>query len=244
MNLFRRELGGGRLLQRGGIYFVAVRHVPDACRAARGRPQRLHQCDLPIERWIDLRLHDPCGAGLPVTGDVLRSGPLRHRLRKPALGRRRRAELRHLQQREVEREVGCQIAARGFLALIRRVLIQSLGKRAEPVEIGLAILGIVDGVGGVQEVGRREIAAALLKDGEGTLHPVELEAVIGNGPRLERIEHNFSIKLRACRERDGIHRLHRCDRLLQVGARSGLSGSGVVRQLMLQRRVRALVHAQ
>ena len=84
------------------------------------------------------------------------------RLHHAAVGCGRLAQLAHLAEREVERPAGREEAARGLRALVRGVVVEQLRELDEAREIGFGVGGILDRMRAVEEVGNREVSAALL----------------------------------------------------------------------------------
>ena len=89
------------------------------------------------------------------------------------------AQLAHLPQRQIDRPAGREEAAGRLGALFGRVVVEQRGKLVEARQIGLGVPGIVDRVGGVEEVGV-SIAPSLLVEADANFMRIALENLIGN----------------------------------------------------------------
>ena len=153
-------------------------------------------------------------------------GAAGERLDELVLGRRGRAQLRHLAEREVEREVGGEAlpwpASRRWTSVS---LSSCAAHQRQAGEIGLGVGGGLHRVGGIEEVGQAEIDAVLLGDRIRPLRRAgQAEALGADHLQVEVVEHDLAVDLRLRREawRD---RPRRCGARSRLGARRGPSRS-------------------
>ena len=103
-------------------------------------------------------------------------------------------------------QAGREIAARRLDPLHRAVLVERDRERLEPRQIGLGVVLGVDRVGGVEEIGHREIGAALLEDPVGPDRAVEAEALRRDHLVGQRIGDDLEVELRRRRQRRAVDR--------------------------------------
>ncbi|MNS80822.1 hypothetical protein D3C72_1145190 [compost metagenome] len=164
MHLVRRHRGGGVVLQTEAVVVLALRQTPDAAVVGRAGAHGLQGIRLTLDGRIDLRRQNGLGARGPVAGDVLLGGAARQRLAHDRVGHRRAGNGAHLGQGAIDDEVGRHGAGGEVRLHPRPLVVHALGEVRQARQIGVGVLGALDAVLAVKEVGDLLIGAAELAD--------------------------------------------------------------------------------
>ena len=227
VDLVGREIGRGRLRERGGIERFAIVEPPDASPRARRFAQLLDQRDLAVERGIDFVGDNRGGLRAPIARESLGAGTPRDRGREHRLSGGRGAQPLHLAEREIEREIGRDIAFFGARPLDVAILIEHAGKGFEPREIGVAIRFFRDDMRVVEEIGELEIGAALLEDAIRADHRIKPVALWRVDLVAQRIKHDLAVERGGACQLRGIDRVELGEPGLgarEIGAHARLRG--------------------
>ncbi len=245
MDLVRRQGGGGRRLERGGIERGALRQAPDAGVVSGLGAEPFGFGDLSVQGRIDLAVDHRAHARGPVARDLLGRGAPRNRGHQQVFRRRLAADA-HLGEREVEDEIGRDHAGRLVVAHALGVLVEHAGERLDPRKISVRVGRRFDGVLGIEEVRHGLVGAGELADDIGA-RAIGLAAVVESLDRRAgpaRVEHGVEVHLAGRRERVAIDRRHALELILCERLGPGDAFTGFVREAAFEVGVRPFVQPQ
>ncbi len=243
MDLLRRHVGGGRVLQVGGVEGRAVLEAPDARVVDRGGPHGLQGRDLPVEGGADLGVIDLGRLGAVAFPQALGAGAAiegTHQVRLVRAG----ADRGELAQGDVQQEVRRHDPLAHIVAEPVGIGVQHRGETIQASQVVVGVLGRGDGVLLVQEVGQVGIGAGDRRDHVAgrreavSAANVQIEDRLGG---LRHIEHGIVIDRVHARELFAIQGLETANPVEIGGLLLGHAGGGNILQLRLQAGVRALV---
>ena len=251
VHLVRGHARGRAGAQRPGVIFLALRQLPHARVHRRGGAVTLKLGDLASERGGDLVPHDRRGAGGVIARHVL--GAARDRRDRHPLIDGLALHPRHLRQRLVEQEGGCDHADARVVAKPLRFAVQIGGIGLQPRQIGVGIGAILDFVVGIEEIGRFDEAAGILRHriGAVAIGPVAVHhrhVAEGEGKAVRRQfmgrAHHFHIGAGRGRKRIELDRAQAGQPVAHMGGDPRLAGRALVAQSRLERGARAYVDAK